>query len=884
MPDKANISIIWPARGVCKRQGFPLQPPFTAPAASNVRPYDTQKRRAGGGTRPGLVQAWDDTAGDTIQGMAEATVVSGTTTQVRTLVVASGSLWVEQSDGTLYDAGGSMNSTDRLQIATWAQTAYIADNGGGRLAKECDLTDTTPSVVNWVTGTYTLKRFQGADGTYYPLFRSNAVLTYYFDQDDNKYPGWPYTTSFQPYEGSLTLQDGTVVTEAGQLFVKKWGSAGTANGQFDQPFGIAIDSTGRVIVTDSSNHRVQIFSQDGEHLATFGSNGTGNGQFDEPRGVCVDSSDNIYVVDAGNDRIQKFTKQGVYTAQVGATGTGNGQFNNPRWICTDNTYLYVTDAQNDRVQRLTMALAYDSQWGSTGTGNGQFSNPRGIALDSDGNVWVADSGNDRLQEFTAAGVYQSQWGSGTSTKEPGKFNLADGIAIDSNDNVYVVDTNDGRIQKFEADGTFISQFGRAGSADGEFDEPIGVALGAQDELYISDNGNDRIQKMVSPDSLPYVTVDTDDNIRDYTAGSNLNYIVANELVGIYKGTVPTGCPMIARWQDRIVLAGSPAHVVYFSRAGDPDDFDYGADPQDVGRATFLSSTADSGGIGEPITALIAFSDDFLVIGCKTSLWVLRGGSPTAGGRFNNISRTIGIVDKDAWCEGPAGEILFLSSDGLYVISPLSNAQPIPISPACLPQEFLDIDPATTTVSMAYNPRFRGVNIYLTGAADLAFWLDWDTMTFWPESYDATHEPTACARIGNNVFLGCSDGVIRKYSDGATDDDGIAFPTFVLFGPFRGGRSSFNEGLIREMQAAFGDDSANVTWEIYSGDTAQRAVDAAAAGTAPKASGTWAENYNLRHHPRVRGAWFVIRVETSAPGRWVLEQIDLGLNLYNYQRS
>jgi sugar lactone lactonase YvrE len=42
--------------------------------------------------------------------------------------------------------------------------------------------------------------------------------------------------------------------------ITKWGSAGTADGQFSIPIGIAINSKGLVYVAESNNARVQIFA------------------------------------------------------------------------------------------------------------------------------------------------------------------------------------------------------------------------------------------------------------------------------------------------------------------------------------------------------------------------------------------------------------------------------------------------------------------------------------------------------------------------------------------------------------------------------------------------------------------------------------------------
>lgn len=43
-------------------------------------------------------------------------------------------------------------------------------------------------------------------------------------------------------------------------FLAKWGSFGTGNGQFDRPWGVAVDASGNVYVADSHNYRIQVFT------------------------------------------------------------------------------------------------------------------------------------------------------------------------------------------------------------------------------------------------------------------------------------------------------------------------------------------------------------------------------------------------------------------------------------------------------------------------------------------------------------------------------------------------------------------------------------------------------------------------------------------------
>lgn len=118
-------------------------------------------------------------------------------------------------------------------------------------------------------------------------------------------------------------------------FLLKWGSNGTADGQFNYPVGIAVDSVGNVYETDGDNHRIQKFSSDGTFLMKWGSRGTGDGQFNYPVGVALGPDGNVYVVDHFNHRIQVFTTAGMLIRKWGSQGSGDGRFSFPEGIGVD---------------------------------------------------------------------------------------------------------------------------------------------------------------------------------------------------------------------------------------------------------------------------------------------------------------------------------------------------------------------------------------------------------------------------------------------------------------------------------------------------------------------------------------------------------------------
>ena len=71
-------------------------------------------------------------------------------------------------------------------------------------------------------------------------------------------------------------------------------------------------------VVDTLNNRIQKFNSNGTFITKWGSKGTADGQFNFPDGIAVDSSGNVYVADDGNNRIQKFDSNGTFITKWGS--------------------------------------------------------------------------------------------------------------------------------------------------------------------------------------------------------------------------------------------------------------------------------------------------------------------------------------------------------------------------------------------------------------------------------------------------------------------------------------------------------------------------------------------------------------------------------------
>ena len=85
--------------------------------------------------------------------------------------------------------------------------------------------------------------------------------------------------------------------------VGMFGSYGKEEGQFREPCGIAFTKSGYILVADSFNHQLQLFTPDGHFVTAHGKIGLGN-QFVQPAALAVHPNGQIFVAELGKNRIQ----------------------------------------------------------------------------------------------------------------------------------------------------------------------------------------------------------------------------------------------------------------------------------------------------------------------------------------------------------------------------------------------------------------------------------------------------------------------------------------------------------------------------------------------------------------------------------------------------
>ena len=175
------------------------------------------------------------------------------------------------------------------------------------------------------------------------------------------------------------------------------GQTGSPGEPFNMPTKAMAAPSGEIFVSDGyGQHRVHRFSAKGERMLSWGEEGTGPGQFALPHDLCIDPRDRVLVSDRTNHRIQLFDFDGNFLEEW-------TDIQSPNNIHIDADHIvYIAEAPH-RVSIFDLEGTLLARWGEEGSGPGQFIDPaHGICVDSRGDIYVTEVPYqpNRLQKFT----------------------------------------------------------------------------------------------------------------------------------------------------------------------------------------------------------------------------------------------------------------------------------------------------------------------------------------------------------------------------------------------------------------------------------------------------------------------------------------------------
>ncbi|XP_053274820.1 tripartite motif-containing protein 2 isoform X1 [Pleuronectes platessa] len=258
------------------------------------------------------------------------------------------------------------------------------------------------------------------------------------------------------------------------------GTKGRNKGEFTNLQGVTASALGRVLIADSNNQCVQIFSNDGQFKSRFGIRGRTPGQLQRPTGVAVHPNGDIIIADYDNKWVSIFSSEGKFKNKI-----GSGKLMGPKGVSVDkNGHIIVVDNKSCCVFIFQINGKLVTKFGNRGNGDRQFAGPHFAAVNNNNEIIVTDFHNHSVKVFNTEGEFLLKFGS--NGEGNGQFNAPTGVAVDVNGNIIVADWGNSRIQVFDGSGSFLSYINT--SADPLYG-PQGLALTSDGHVVVADSGN-----------------------------------------------------------------------------------------------------------------------------------------------------------------------------------------------------------------------------------------------------------------------------------------------------------------------------------------------------------------------------------------------------------
>ena len=256
------------------------------------------------------------------------------------------------------------------------------------------------------------------------------------------------------------------------------------------PYSVATDSHGRIIVTDPGAGGIHIFDFT-LHKYKFLSRIKDRDGLDSPQCVAVDADDNIYVTDSYTGKIFVFAANGKFQRVLGSV-KGEGYFKRATGIAVDSPAqrIYVTDTLRHQVWVLDLQGNIVEKFGFRGSGEGQFNYPTELRLVGQ-DLYIVDAMNFRIQVLDCTGRFQ--FAIGNVGEAAGSMFRPKGLGVDSEGHLYIVEGLSGMVQVFNKQGQLLYYFGKKGSGFGDFQLPAGLFIDASDRVFVVDSYNRRVQ-------------------------------------------------------------------------------------------------------------------------------------------------------------------------------------------------------------------------------------------------------------------------------------------------------------------------------------------------------------------------------------------------------
>lgn len=318
----------------------------------------------------------------------------------------------------------------------------------------------------------------------------------------NEYNKKDNLTTISQVTKSSVISTPTVLSiprEVTYKFLKKWGTEGDGDGQFEHISDIAVDIDGNVYVSDSINKSIQKFTSDGKLIFRWDPESEPEKNFGKPVAIAVDVNKNIYIV-SGSCFIRIFDSEGNYREVRGKYSTIYTSV-----VVDSDGNIYAMSRYI--IDKYTSEGEFIKGWMISSFPDQRPLPPPEIAIEMEidfkNNIFAkcifnpyVDYRETKNQEVIITSLYKFN----SSGKLINSYAIEeweskpDSIAIDREDNIFLSDYNNDCILKVDSEGDLITKWGSKGSGDGEFNGPCDIVVDLEGNVYVADTGNHRIQK------------------------------------------------------------------------------------------------------------------------------------------------------------------------------------------------------------------------------------------------------------------------------------------------------------------------------------------------------------------------------------------------------
>jgi sugar lactone lactonase YvrE len=428
------------------------------------------------------------------------------------------------------DTFGNQGRTYAFGVDVTSSSLTIAPAADGAVQVTVTNAATTPGIDTYFTALQADTNLNSSSWLSLTNFAVAATGGEFVDSAAAQSPSRFYRAQMLPF----TVTNGIISTVAG----------GGATTNLAEPYGVTVDSSGNLFISDPYNSVIRELSTNGTFSTVAGNGITGFSGDGGPatnaslnliagnvgvKTVAVDAAGNIFIPDKSNNRIRKVNTNGIITTVAGNGTVGYAGDGGPATAASLDPdgpavdaagNLFIADVRNNRIRKVDTngIITTVAGTGVAGYGgdnglatNAKLNSPVRVALGPSGILLIADLSNQRIRKVNTNGVITTVAGNGTAgysgdngPATAAELDYPDDVVADASGNLFIADCYNNRIRRVGTNHVITTVAGNGTDSYSGDGGPavnaglyfaVGVAVDSSGNLFIADTQNERIREV-----------------------------------------------------------------------------------------------------------------------------------------------------------------------------------------------------------------------------------------------------------------------------------------------------------------------------------------------------------------------------------------------------